>query len=58
MHADFAEGTLTLNDNGRCTCPISTGVQRHACKRIYVIKANQRLRADDIWEGFPDSSIR
>ena len=37
--------------------PLSSGAQRHACNEAYVLKANQHLRADDIWEEFPDSAI-
>ena len=38
---------LSLGDDGRCTRPLSSGVQRHACKRSYVFdfkKASKRLR--------------
>ena len=27
---------LSLGDDGSCTRPLSSGVQRHACKRVYV----------------------
>ena len=33
MYWGCAEGRLTLGDDGSCTYPLSSGAQRHACKR-------------------------
>ena len=58
MHTDFAEGTLTHRRvwelKGSAAYRTFNAM---LANEAYVLKANLRLLADDILEGFPDSAI-